>query len=67
MRVLVKDNAEREAMDIKDSTVEFLKDLLRGGSALESDEMYVGGKVVHYDHDICIAIRFIKRAGQVDG
>jgi len=64
-RVLVKDNAEREAMDIKDSAVEFLEDLYRGCSILEWNEMCVGGKAVHYDHDTGIAIGFVKRAGEV--
>jgi len=63
--VLVKDNAEREAIDIEDGTVEFLKDLLRGSRVLEGDEICVGGKAVHNDHDRCIAIRFVKGAGEV--
>jgi len=63
----VKENAKREAMDVKDSAVEFLEDLLRGSSVLEFNEMTVGGKAVHYDHDRCIAIGFVKRAGQVYG
>ena len=41
MRVLVKDNAKREAVDIEDSTVEFLEDLRRGSGILEWDEMFV--------------------------
>jgi len=52
-------------MYIQDSAVEFLKDLLRGGCVLEGDEMCVGGKVVHNYHDRCIAIRFVKGAGEV--
>jgi len=52
-------------MHIEDSTVEFLEDLLRGSSVLEWYEMCVGGKAVHYDHDRCIAIAFVKRAGVV--
>jgi len=52
-------------MDVEDTSVEFLEDLLRGSSALEWDEMCVGGKPAHYDHDRCIAISFVKRAGQV--
>jgi len=52
-------------MDIEDGTVEFLKDLLRGGRILEGHEMCVGGKAVHNDHDRCIAIRFVERAGEV--
>jgi len=67
VRVLVKDNTEPEAMDIKDGTVEFLKDLLRGGRILEADEMCVGGKAVHNKHDRCIATRFVERAGEVYG
>jgi len=54
-------------MDVEDTTVEFLEDLLRGSSVLEWDEMCVGGKVVHYDHDRCIAMGFVKRAGEVYG
>jgi len=52
-------------MDIEDSTVKFLENILRGSSVLEWDEMCVGGKVVHYDHDRCIAIGFVKRVGEV--
>jgi len=65
--VLVKDNAKREAMDVEDTTVEFLEDLLRGSSVLEWDEMCVGGKAVHYDHDRYIPIGFVKRASEVYG
>jgi len=64
---VVKDNAKREAMNVEESTVEFLEDLLRGSSILEWDEMCVGGKAVHNDHDRCIAIRFVERAGKVYG
>ena len=66
-RILVEDNAESEAVDVEDSTVEFLKDVLKGGRVLEGDEMCVGGKVVHNDHDRCIAIGFVKGAGEVYG
>jgi len=54
-------------MDIKDSAVEFLEDFFRGSSVLERNEMCVGGKAVHYDHDRCIAIGFVERAGEVYG
>jgi len=54
-------------VDIEDSTVEFLEDLLRGSGVLEWDEMCVGGKAVHNDHNRCIAIGFVKRAGEVYG
>jgi len=54
-------------MDIEDSTVEFLEDLLRGSGVLEWDEMCVGGKAVHNDHDRCIAIGFVKRTSEVYG
>jgi len=51
-------------VDIEDSTVEFLEDLLRCSGVLEWDEMCVGGEAVHNDHDRCIAIGFVKRAGE---
>jgi len=51
-------------MDVEDGTVEFLEDLFRGSSVLEWDEMCVGGQAVHYDHDRCIAIGFVKRVGE---
>jgi len=54
-------------MDIEDSTVEFLEDLFRGSGAHERDEICVGGKAVHYDHDRCIATGFVKGAGKVYG
>jgi len=54
-------------MDIKDGAIKLLEDLLRGSSVLEGDEMRVGGKAVHNDHDRCIAIRFVKGAGEVYG
>jgi len=50
-RVLVEDNAEREPVDVEDSTVEFLKDLLRGGRVLDRDQMGVAGKGVYNHHD----------------
>ena len=34
---------------------------------VDGDEMCVGGKVVYNDHDGCIAIRFVERAGEVYG
>ena len=54
-------------MDIEDSAVEFFKDLLRGSGVLDGGEMRVGGKAVHDDHDRCISIGFVKRAGEVNG
>jgi len=54
-------------MDVEDTTVVFLKDLLRGSSVLEWDEICVGGKAVHYDQDRCMASEFGKRAGEVYG
>jgi len=65
--VLLEDKAEREAMDIKDSAVEILEDPLRGRRVLEGDEMCVAGKAVHNNHDRCIAIGFVERAGEVYG
>jgi len=52
-------------MDIEDSTVKLLEDLLRGSRVLEGYEVCVGGKAVHNDHDRCVAIRFVKRAAEV--
>jgi len=63
--VLVKDNAEREAMDIEDSTVEFLEDLISSSRVLEGYEMCIGGKAAHNDHDRYLAIGFVKRSGEV--
>jgi len=54
-------------MDVEDSTVEFLEARVRGSSVHEWDVMCVGGKVVHYDDDRCIAIGFVKRACTVYG
>jgi len=54
-------------MDIEDSAVKLLEDLLRCSCVLEWDEMCLGGKAIHYDHDGCIAIGFVKRAGEVYG
>jgi len=54
-------------MDVEDSTVELFKDLLRGSGILEGDEICVGGKVIHNDHDRWITIRFVERAGEVSG
>ena len=65
-RVVVKNNAKRRAMDIEDCAIEFLKDFLRGGSVLKWDEMCLGGKAVHNDHDGCIAIGLVERAGEVN-
>jgi len=38
-------------VDVEDSTVEFLKDLLRGGRVLDRDQMGVAGKGVYNHHD----------------
>ena len=65
-RVLVKNNADRHAMDIEDGIIEFLKDFLRGGAVLTWDEMCVGGETVHNDHDGCVAIRLVKGTGKVN-
>jgi len=54
-------------MDVRDSAVEIVEDSFRGSSVLEWHEMCVGGKAVHYDHDRCIAIGFVKRVGEVYG
>jgi len=54
-------------VDVEDSTVEFLKDLLRGRRVLEDHEMGVGVKEVHNDSDRCIAIGFVKLAREVYG
>jgi len=54
-------------MDIKDSTVEFLEDLLTGSRVLEWDELCAGGKAVHYDHDRCITMGFVTGASDVYG
>jgi len=54
-------------MDVEESTVEFLEDLLHGGSVFEGDEVCVGDKVVHDDYDRCIAIRLVKGASEVYG
>jgi len=54
-------------MDIEDGTVEFLKDLLRGGRVLEGDEVCVEGKAVDYDRDRCKAIGFVTRPREVYG
>jgi len=54
-------------MDIEDSTVKFLEDLLRGSRVLEGYEMCVGGKAVHNDHNRCVAIGFVKRSSEVYG
>ena len=64
---MVKDNAEGESVDIENSTVEFLEYLLRGSRVLEEDEVCVGGKAVYNDHDRCVAIGFVERAGEVYG
>ena len=65
--VLVKDNAKGRAMDIEDGAIESLKDFFGGSGVLKWDEMCVGGKALHNDHDGCIAIGFVKEAGQVNG
>ena len=64
---MVKDNPEREAIDIEDSTIDFLEDLLIGSTVLEGDEMRVAGNAVHNDNDRCIAIRCVKGTGEVYG
>ena len=54
-------------MDIEDSALLLLEDLLRCSSVLEWHEMCVGGKAIYYNHDGCIAIGLVKRAGEVYG
>jgi len=51
-------------MYIQDSAIGFLENLLKGSSILKGEEMYLGGKPVHIDHDGYIAIRFVKGAGE---
>jgi len=52
-------------MDIADSHFEFRKDFLRGGCIFKRDEMGVGGKSVHNDHDGCISIGFVEGSSEV--
>jgi len=52
-------------MDIEGSAIKFLENLLRGSSVFEGDELCLGGKAGHNDHDRCIAIRFVERASEV--
>ena len=54
-------------MGVEDSAIKLLEDLVRGSRVLEGYELCVGSKVVHNDHDRCIAIGFVKRAGEVYG
>jgi hypothetical protein len=54
-------------MDIEDGTVELLKDLFRCSGVLKRDEVCVGGKAVHNDHDGTVAIGFVKGTGEVNG
>ena len=51
-------------MDIEDGAIGFLKDLFGGSGVLKWDEMCVGGKAVRNDHDGCIAVGFVKGAGE---
>jgi len=52
-------------MDIKGRAIKFVENLLRGSSVFEGDELCLGGKAVHNDHDRCKAIGFVERAGEV--
>jgi len=54
-------------MDIEDSLIEFIKDLLRGGCIFKRNEMSVRGKSVHNDHDSCGSIGFVEWASEVYG
>jgi len=54
-------------VDIEDSTVEFLEYLLRGRRVLVGERVCIGGNAVHDDHDRCIALKFVERAGEVYG
>jgi len=54
-------------MDIEDSAIKLLEDLLSGSNVFEGDEMCVGGKAVHNDNDGCMLIGVVERAGEVYG
>jgi len=66
-RVLIQNDTQRKTMDIEDSLFEFIKDFLRGGCIFERDEMGVGGKSLHNDHDSCVSIGFAEGASEVYG
>jgi hypothetical protein len=66
-RVLVQNDTQGKTMDIKDSLFEFIKDFFRGGCIFKRDEMGVGGKSVHNDHDSCVSIGFVEGASEVYG
>ena len=53
-------------MNIKDSSLEFLKGFLRCGGVLEGDKVSVRGKAVHNDHYSCVLIGFVERASEVN-
>jgi len=52
-------------MDIEDSLLEFIKDFLRGGGIFKRNEMGVGGKSVHNNHDSCVSIGFVEWSSEV--
>jgi len=54
-------------MDIEDSAVKLVQDLLRGSHVFKGGEMCLEGKAVHNDHDRCMAIGFVERAGEENG
>jgi len=54
-------------MDIEDRFFEFIKDFLIGGCMFKRNEMSVGGKSVHNDHDSCVSIGFVEGASEVYG
>ena len=49
------------------SLFEFIKDFLRGGYVFKREEMGVGGKPVHNDHDSCVSIGFVEGTSEVYG
>ena len=53
-------------MDVKDSSLEFLKGLVEGGTVLKRDQMSVGGEAVHNYHDRCVFTGFVEGAGEVN-
>ena len=43
-------------MDVKDSSLEFLKGLFGGGSVLQRDQMGVGGEGSIITNDLCVFV-----------
>jgi len=54
-------------MDIEECLFKFLKDFLRGGCIFKRNEMSVGGKSVHNNHDRCVYIGFVEGDSEVYG